>query len=430
VNGDPKLVVRSFAGHRGRAVTFLRPGVPDRNVTCVAGDGGIGKSLLTLVWIAAVVAAGGEALIVVAEDGADVAKLRLRALGVDLARVHFLALEWGTDENGQPDYDAAAVSLPEQRDALDKLVAELGERLRLLVIDPWAECLDSSVDSHIAKSLRRAIASLRRIASRRDVAVVVVAHLNKSAALSLRKRIDGSGALFDGSRSVFLLAADPDDDELRVLAHGKSNVSELLDAREYRLEAILVPAEDGEPEGKTARLVDAEQTSARTVEELLAEREGESEPSAVEIAESWLRDMLVDGEWHDSAGLKTLAVASGIRKRTLERASRNLAVEHERRGFPSSTYWRLPSHAASVAETRSENGAGATVEAAQMRMVEPDRSDHSRTRASSETGGMSAGATALCKHVEQWRDRLGDWHCASCEPWHWPSEVRETRTVA
>lgn len=339
---DPTLGVRSFANHRGRPTTFLRAGVPNRNVTCVAGEGGVGKSLLTLGWVADVVAQGGDALIVVAEDGPDVAKLRLRALGVDTAHVHFLTLEWGADEDGLPDYDAAAVSLPEQADQLDGIVRELGDRLRLVVIDPWAECLDDSVDSHVAKSLRRAIATLRRIASHRDVAVVVVAHLNKSAALTLRKRIDGSGALYDGSRSVFLLAADPDDDDVRVLAHGKSNVTELLDASEYRLEAILVQADNGEPRGTTARLVDAEQTSGRTVEELLSDRNGNEAASKVEVAEDWLRDALADGDWHDSAGLKTLAAAAEISERTLKRAAQTLNVESERRGFPSSTFWRLP----------------------------------------------------------------------------------------
>jgi len=396
----PTLGVRSFAGHHGRPVTFLRPGVPNRNVTCVAGDGGVGKSLLTLGWVADVVAAGGDALVVVAEDGPDVAQLRLRALEAELAHVHFLTLEWGLDEQGQPDYDAAAISLPEQGDELDAIVQALGPKLRLVVIDPWAECLDDSVDSHVAKSLRRAIATLRRIASRRDVAIVVVAHLNKSAALSLRKRIDGSGALYDGARSVFLLANDPEDEDVRVLAHGKSNITELLDAREYELEAILVPADKGEPEGKTARLADADERSERTVEQLLGERGNGPASTVTEAAQEWLRAALADRGWHDSDGLKTLAVAAGIRRRTLERAAQGLGVEHERRGFPASTWWRRP--AAPTPSTDAPAGADLAQQANPHQHA--DSADFLTSRANVPKGGSGVGATGVTDAADGGRE--------------------------
>ena len=40
-----------------------------------------------------------------------------------------------------------------------------------------------------------------------------------------------------------------------------------------------------------------------------------------------------------------LAKAQGITRRTLERAAQEIDVEHERRDFPSTTHWRLPSRA-------------------------------------------------------------------------------------
>ena len=63
-------------------------------------------------------------------------------------------------------------------------------------------------------------------------------------------------------------------------------------------------------------------------------------------AVGFLEDALVDGDWHDSVGLVKLAGARHISERTLRRAAlEELQVEHERRGFPSTTWWRLPSHA-------------------------------------------------------------------------------------
>jgi hypothetical protein len=66
----------------------------------------------------------------------------------------------------------------------------------------------------------------------------------------------------------------------------------------------------------------------------------------LDTAVTFLKAALVDGEWHDSVGLVTLAGAQRISGRTLRRAALEaLDVEHERRGFPSTTWWRLPSHA-------------------------------------------------------------------------------------
>jgi hypothetical protein len=59
-------------------------------------------------------------------------------------------------------------------------------------------------------------------------------------------------------------------------------------------------------------------------------------------AEDFLAASLADGEWHDSAGLKTIAATAGVSDRTLQRAAKDLDVETDRRGFPASTWWRLP----------------------------------------------------------------------------------------
>ena len=53
--------------------------------------------------------------------------------------------------------------------------------------------------------------------------------------------------------------------------------------------------------------------------------------------------MLADGDWHESDGLKKLlAAAAGYNERLSKRAAKDLGIEYERRGFPASTWWRLP----------------------------------------------------------------------------------------
>jgi hypothetical protein len=75
-------------------------------------------------------------------------------------------------------------------------------------------------------------------------------------------------------------------------------------------------------------------------EDVLVPRPAETE---LDRAFRFLAVALDDDDWHDSAGLKTLAAAQRISERTLKRAAQELEVEHERRGFPSVTWWRLQS---------------------------------------------------------------------------------------
>jgi hypothetical protein len=94
---------------------------------------------------------------------------------------------------------------------------------------------------------------------------------------------------------------------------------------------------------------------------------------------------LAGGDWHESAGVKESGEAGGIRKRTLERAATDVGIEHKREGFPSVTYWRLPSRAIPIPPND-----GATVESAWLSQT--DRTDAPVTP--SAWDGTSDGATA------------------------------------
>jgi hypothetical protein len=79
----------------------------------------------------------------------------------------------------------------------------------------------------------------------------------------------------------------------------------------------------------------------------------------VSDAAKWLEGMLADGQWHDSVGLKKLAASQGISERTLQRAaSEELRVEHDRRGFPSTSWWRLTVAPAPYVTTVGATGQG------------------------------------------------------------------------
>ena len=88
-------------------------------------------------------------------------------------------------------------------------------------------------------------------------------------------------------------------------------------------------------------MVFVEQAGDVQAADLLLPRSSSESDDKLSRALVFLAQGLTDGEWHDSNGLKTLAGSQGISERTLQRAAGDLKVEHERRGFPASTHWRL-----------------------------------------------------------------------------------------
>jgi hypothetical protein len=65
------------------------------------------------------------------------------------------------------------------------------------------------------------------------------------------------------------------------------------------------------------------------------------EPGELEDATEFLKELLVDGEWHERRQVKASAEARHLAWRTVERAKKVLGVEHKREGFPGVTSWRL-----------------------------------------------------------------------------------------
>jgi hypothetical protein len=88
------LATESFKDIVREKVTTLRPGVPFGKLTLVAGDPGLGKSLLTVKWAADASAHGQPTLMISGEDGAaDTVKPRLEAAKAMLRDVHTLSLD-------------------------------------------------------------------------------------------------------------------------------------------------------------------------------------------------------------------------------------------------------------------------------------------------------------------------------------------------
>jgi hypothetical protein len=228
--------------------------VPLRGLSVIGGEKALGKSLLTgAVWTAAVTRGecDGElygqprdVLLLSAEDDLETVIVpRLMATGADLHRVHFMKPAPGSPGVTFPgDIDAIGEHLEYYR-AISKPVA-------MLVVDPIGAFLDGGIDSHRDASVRHALAPLAELAMAADVAVVIVAHLNKSEGSRLVNRVVGSVAFVNAARSFIAFGRDPEDEDgergtRRVIVPTSCNWGSLAKSLAANVESRMVDLHDG-----------------------------------------------------------------------------------------------------------------------------------------------------------------------------------------
>jgi hypothetical protein len=325
----------------------------------VAGEKGLGKSLLTNARLVAELTRGtldGElhgtpvdALVATAEDDWEtVVKPRLMAHGADLDRVHRVEIE---DANGDP-----TLTLPNDVPALDSAIEGLrsvGRVVGILVIDPIGAFLSETTDSHREASVRRALAPLASFAMRRDLAVVVVAHLNKDESKRLIARVTGAGAFVNAPRSVLAFARNPDDPNgeqgtERVIAQVASNWGAYSPSLSVTVESRLITLDDESVSDVGYLTINGE--SSIGVDDL--QRGGDD--GGVDCEEAIA--VALEHEGKPSREVKATVVAElGCSRPTVERAARRMVERGEliveASGFPRRTTWTLA--AASTAVTSS-----------------------------------------------------------------------------
>jgi putative DNA primase/helicase len=323
------VVARPLSSIGRQRVGWLWPGrVPLGMLTLLIGDPGLGKSVFTLYLAGFVSRAGGDVLILSAEDHAGATiRPRAEAVGAKLERLHVVGIRREGIEEGP--------ALPDDAEALDRLARE--KAARLVIIDPLTAHLAEAVNSWRDQSVRRALAPLYRLAERQGCAVLVVAHLNKMRGADPLYRAGGSIGIPAAVRSALLLARDPDDPEgdrgsQRVLAHVKCNVGEQTESLACRIEAVPLNPEivvprftvTGTSKTSAADLLDAPSADERTERDEAAD---------------FLRAELATGP-RPVREVRKAARESGISDRTLDRAKAAVGVvAHRVGGAASAGHW-------------------------------------------------------------------------------------------
>jgi hypothetical protein len=282
--------------------------LPRGALAMMAGDGGIGKSML-LLWIASTVTTGkqwpdgsegppiGDVIIVSAEDQPDdTIKPRLRALGADVSRVTMVKAKYIVRKPGKP---------PEVHPASFQDKAYWAEVFRrrptcsLFIVDPLPSYLGRGINDSKNVEIRAVLEPfLEEIIAPRGICMLGNTHLNKSVdAKTPLHRISGSIAYGNLPRNVHFVVRDPDDASRRFFKQAKcNNAPDDLPAFAFRVERRELTSDDGEII-ETVIPVFESTTVALDLREAMglsngSGRRGPEPSTTVEIAE-WLFDQLL-----------------------------------------------------------------------------------------------------------------------------------------
>jgi hypothetical protein len=328
--------------------------------TLVAGDPGLGKSLLTINFAAHVStgrdwpAAGGrcpkgDVLLVSAEDDpADTIRPRLDAAGADPARVHLVGGVVSLNADGDP--EQRLLSLRRDIEPVREAAMALPE-LHLIVVDPVSAYLDGA-DSHNNAEVRGLIAPLSELASSLGAAIVFVTHLNKGGGGgSALYRATGSLAFVAAARAAFLVSKDKADPARRLFLPLKNNLGPDTSGMSYRIEernGVPFVAWDDEPITITAD------------DALGRNDEGDDHESTLaDDAAEWLRDILSAGPV-PSEEIKKFARSAGYSWATIRRAQASLGIRPQRTGGAGGAgewRWVLPAEQRSAQMALGESDA-------------------------------------------------------------------------
>ncbi|WP_231390206.1 AAA family ATPase [Nocardia sp. CNY236] len=362
-----KLKVTRGSEVAAKRVRWVMPDwMPAGSLTLLAGREGLGKSTIA-AQVAAEVTCGGLAggewfgqprtvIYLHTEDSREhTVAPRLRAAGADMSRVLFLDVQ--TEHS-----DAGVLSLPSDIAMLDGVIT--AERVSLIVLDAATSAMSAELSGKDDRQVRQFLEPLAQLAARRDCVVLGVCHFGKRDGNDTGKLILGSIAWSQVARSVLAVARDDEGGNL-VVTNTKGNLAPRTRSMEAVIESTTVATEDGPAEVGAIRWLGETDRDAR---ELLAGAAGahdEDEKAERSTAERWLRDYLEAAGSAKSADAKRDGVKAGFSDRTLQRARRKLGVEISDSGYPRTTYWRLPTSAATDtadALTRGTIGTTGTTE--------------------------------------------------------------------
>jgi archaellum biogenesis ATPase FlaH len=298
------------------------PYIPIGAVSLIQGDGGLGKTTISLSIAAAVstgvVLPGGistspAAVIVLnAEDSyEETIRPRLDQLGADNDMITVI------DDDDEP------LTFTDSR--IEEAI--IRTNARLVICDP-TQAFFGRANMNAAGSVRPIMKHLGKIAQRHRLAILLVGHLGKQGSKAAYRGL-GSVDIFAAARSVLTVECVTiveTGEKINVMAHNKSNLAPHGPSLSFEIDPVSGFRWTGECD--------------ITIDELF---EGETEPgkaeSQLDKAMRIIRTALASGT-SEAAAFEDLAVKHSISMKTFQRAKAKLDVRSVK--FGDTWHWELP----------------------------------------------------------------------------------------
>jgi len=303
------------------------PYIPRGAITLIQGDGGEGKTTVSLA-IAAAISTGtplpgqtplsratfgicnhaiqADVVIQNAEDSyTQTIRPRLELFGADCGMIHVI------------DEDEKELTLLDGR--IEQAIIDTGALL--CVLDPIQAYLGKA-NMNSAGGVRPLMKKLGAVAARHGCAVLLVGHLHKAGGKSQYRGL-GSVDIFAAARSVLTVGRIPVDDRMRVVINNKNNLSPAGAPQAFGLD----------PAGSFSWLGECD----ITIDEMLS---GVKPPESQFAKARRLIETALAGGAVPAADMMQRAEEQGISPKTLNRAKDALGVISVKRG--TQWYWELP----------------------------------------------------------------------------------------
>ncbi len=236
------------------------------------------------------------------------------------------------DEEVHEEAFSLTTDIPRLREAI-----QMVNDCRLVIIDPVSAYL-SNTDSHKDAQIRGLLSPLAALAENTGVAIILVAHLNKSNGRKAIYRTGGSIAFVAAARAAFSVVKDTKEPERRLFLPTKANLAPSgIGGLAYTIEGVTVQSEDGDVSAPVVRIEpDAVDGCA---DDYMVEPSGDTDDQ--DDAAEWLIETLASGAL-GSTEVFRLGKLQGFSMNIIRRAFKRLGGKPKKEAFDGGWKWGLP----------------------------------------------------------------------------------------
>ncbi|MCF7956443.1 MAG: AAA family ATPase [Phycisphaerae bacterium] len=335
-----KLQSKRLSEVEPKKVQWLQPEIiPLAMVTSVVAQEGVGKSTVASDIIARVTTGSqwpnapgidnpkGDVILFNHEEAvAEVLVPRLMANGAELSRIHLA--ENVVNKAGEESFFDIESNIEQLDDIIDEFPGT-----RLVIFDPINSYVSCNENSN--KEVRQALKPLVDFAARRNVAVLVLSHLNKKVGIGFINRTIGSRAWSAVPRLVWGIKEQIEDDGgdkvstgYRLLLNIKCNIGPKPQGLKFAI-------------GDNATVIWDSERVDFSMDDVLAKT------LKIEEATEWLRERLSEGKTATSKTLFAEGEKFGYSEKMLHRAKKVLGIKACKSSFGGEGhwFWKMPEEA-------------------------------------------------------------------------------------